>query len=125
MVERHRHVRAEGPLDLGRALRGEDAAAAVHVTLKLDAVIGYAAEALEREHLEAAGVRQQRPVPGHEPVQAAELRDDVLAGPHVQVVGVGEHHPGPDGLQIAGRQRPHGALRADGHEDGRLDRAVR
>ena len=42
----------------------------------------------EREDLEAAGVGQDRPVPGHEAVQAAELGDQVRAGPEVQVVGV-------------------------------------
>ena len=44
----------------------------------------------EREDLEAARVGQDRPVPAHEPVQPAELGDQLVAGPEVQVVGVAE-----------------------------------
>src|SRR5437762_10184856 len=49
------------------------AAASVHMTLELDAVVVHAAEAVEREHLEPARIGEQRPVPGHEAVQPAEL----------------------------------------------------
>src|SRR5436309_5368795 len=55
MIERHRNVGAEHPLDLRGALRREGAAAAVYVTLKLHAAVVHPAESLEREHLEAAG----------------------------------------------------------------------
>ncbi len=47
MVEGHRDVGAQGPLDLRGALGREPAAAAVHVALELDAVLVYAPEALE------------------------------------------------------------------------------
>src|SRR2546422_7730 len=46
VVERHRDVRAERPLDLDRALGGEEAARAVQVALELDAVVAHPAEPL-------------------------------------------------------------------------------
>ena len=45
----------------------------------------------QREDLEAARVGEDRPVPGHEAVQPAELGDQLVAGPEVQVVRVAEH----------------------------------
>jgi hypothetical protein len=47
MIERHRDVGAEGPLNLGGALGREEAARAVHVALELDALVADLAEALE------------------------------------------------------------------------------
>ena len=59
-------------------------------------------------------------------MQPAAPRDELVAGPQVQVIGVAE-----DDLarrrrsSCAMRQRLDGALRADRHEDRRLDDAVR
>src|ERR1051326_4836065 len=39
-----------------------------------------------------AGVRDDRPPPGHELVQPAELRDPLVAGADEEVEGVAEHH---------------------------------
>src|SRR6266511_5425311 len=91
MIERHRDIRAERPLDFYRALGGQLAPAAVDVTLKFDAVLVDFAKALEGEDLKAARVGKQRPLPRHELVEPAELLDDVFAGPDVEVIGVGEH----------------------------------
>ena len=44
----------------------------------------------QREDLVAAGVGEDRPVPAHERVQAAELGDHVLAGTEMEVVRVAE-----------------------------------
>src|SRR5438094_9629346 len=62
VVEGHRDVGAQGPLDLRGALRREPAAAAVDVTLELDAVLVHAPEARERAYLEADRIGQQRPI---------------------------------------------------------------
>src|SRR5207244_12961888 len=91
MIERHRDVGAEHPLDLRGALRREGATAAVHVALKLHAVVVHPAESLEREHLEATRIGEQRTIPTHEAMQGSELLDHLLAGPHMQVVGIREH----------------------------------
>ena len=95
------------------------------MALEFDAFFVDATKAFEREHLEAAGIGEQRPIPCHELVKAAELLDDVLAGTDVQVVGVREDDLRADGFEIGGRQRADGRLRADRHEDRRRNDAVR
>ena len=78
-------------LALGDGFRREARKRAVVHRAEGDAVVVDRGDGVaEREHLEAAGVGEDRAVPRHEAVQAAELRDQVLAGPEVQVVRVGE-----------------------------------
>ena len=60
----------------------------------------------EAHDLEAAGVREDRAVPAHEAVQAAEPGDALGAGPQHQVVGVGEHDVDAAGAQLVGGRRP-------------------
>src|SRR5205807_4603516 len=59
MVERHRDVGAERPLDLRGAHRREGAAAAVYMTLKLLPVVVHPAESLERERSEERRVGKE------------------------------------------------------------------
>src|SRR5207249_11430217 len=54
----------------------------------------------QAEYLPAAAVGQHRPIPGHEAVQAAEMGDDVLSRPQVQVVRVGKDHLRTDLAQL-------------------------
>ena len=49
----------------------------------------------------------------------------LVAGPQGQVVGVAEDDLGADLLEVAVQRGLDRALRADGHERGRLDDAVR
>ena len=79
----------------------------------------------QREDLEAAGVGEDRPVPGHEAVQPAELGDQLVARPEVQVVRVAEHDLRPERAHLVGVQRLDGRLRSDGHEHRRAHLAVR
>ena len=79
----------------------------------------------QREDLEAAGVGEDRRVPAHEPVQPAEVADQLVARPEVQVVGVAEQDLRAEVAHLVRVQRLHGPLRPDGHEDGRLDLPVR
>ena len=78
----------------------------------------------ERHDLEAARVGQDRPVPGHEPVQAAEPLDPLVARPQVEVVRVGQDDRRADLDEVVGMERLDRRVRADRHELGRLDDAV-
>jgi hypothetical protein len=84
-------------------------------------------DAGEREHLEAARVGEDRPLPAGEPVQAAGGADDLEARAQVQVVGVAEDDPGVEGrrLELAGGHGLDRALGADRHEHRQRDRAAR
>src|SRR5205814_2216050 len=97
---------------------------AVDVTLKLHAAVVDLSKSLQREDLKAARVGEEGPLPRHELVEPTELGDDIFAGTDVEVIGVREDDLGAYGFEIRGRQRPDRRLRTDGHEYGRLDRAV-
>ena len=97
---------------------------AVEVAAERDAVLVDDPQVAERHDLEAARVGEDRPIPVHEPVQAAEPLDALRAGPQVQVVGVGEDDRRA-GLGDLGRgERLDRGVRADRHELRRLDDAV-
>ena len=76
--------------------------------------------------LKSAGVRQDRAVPRHKTVQAAQIVHEAVTGSQMQMVGVGKLDLTADGLEVRRAQRAlDGTLRADVHEHGRLHRAVR
>jgi hypothetical protein len=125
VVELHDHVGAEVALDLHHPLGGEHAPRAVEVAAELHPVLADLAQRLEREHLEAARVGEDRAVPRHEAVQPAELPHQLVGRPQVQVVGVGEDHLRPERAKLRGVERLHRGEGAHGHERGRLHRAVR
>jgi hypothetical protein len=125
VVERHRDVGSELPLNVDRLLRRQQAAAAVHVTLELDALVAHLPKSFEGEHLKAPRVGDDRAIPRHERVEAAELRDYILSRPHVEMVGVRQYDARPDRPEVGGRERAHRGLCADGHEDRGRDRAAR
>ena len=102
VVERHGDVGAEGPLDLHGALGRERAVGAVDVALELDAVLADASEALEREHLEAAGIGEHRARPGGEAVEPAHRANHLLAGAEMQMVGVAEDDLRAGARHVAG-----------------------
>ena len=87
-------------------LGGESRLAAVVDAPERDAVVVDTRDRVaEREDLEPAGVGQDGPVPAHEAVEAAELPDELVAGPEMQVVGVAEEDLGAE----RGAPRPGGA----------------
>ena len=84
-----------------------------------DAAVG------EREDLEAARVGDQRPVPAHEPVQAAGARDPLRPGRDEQVVGVAEDQLVAEPGDLVRLEPAHRPLRRERDERRRLDRPVR
>ena len=63
--------------------------------------------------------------PAHEPVEAAEALDPLVAGTQVQVVRVGEDDLRAGLLEVVRVERLDRRVRADGHEGRRLDDPVR
>ena len=126
LVQRHHDVAAQGELDVDGGFRREQMRVAIQVRAEEHALVGDLAEVAQAEDLESAGVGEDGARPGHEFVQPAELADQLVAGPQEQVIGVGEDDLG---VELAGQIALHDAfdrgLRADGHEDGRFDDAVR
>src|SRR5690606_11782474 len=112
-------------LNLHRALRRELDQVAVDGRTERYAVLGDLAQLLEAEDLKAAGIRQDRPAPVHEAVQAAVRTHDVGPWAQHEVEGVTEHDVGAQVLELLGRHGLDAAVSADGHEGRRLYRAAR
>ena len=70
-------------------------------------------------------VGEDRPVPAHEGVQAAEAGDALGAGAQHQVIGVGEDDVGAGRLHLVEVERLDGGGGADRHEGRRADEPVR
>jgi hypothetical protein len=105
-VELHHDVRVQRALDLHRDFRRQEQLAAVDRRGELDALFRDLAHRAQRKHLEAAGVGQDRLVPAHEAVQAAELVQHFGARAQPQVEGVAEDDLRADFLQFDRRPSP-------------------
>ncbi len=124
-VEHHHDVAAERQLDIDRGRGRELVRVAIQMRLESDAFIGDFAQAGEAEDLIAAGIRQNRTGPRHEAVQTTEVLDQLVAGAHEEMVGIGKNDAGLKFVEeIALVQAFHGGLGADRHEDRGGDVAV-
>ena len=108
----------QAEVDSLRGLQAETAA-------ELDALLPEPPELREAEDLEAAGVGQDRPVPGHEAMEPAHLAHQLMAGAQEEMVGVGQHDLGARGEEVRGGQALDRALGRHRHEGRRVDRPVR
>ncbi len=124
LVHRHQDIAPDRELGRDAALRTEHDPRAVDVATKDGAVLRDDAIAREGEHLVAAGVGQDRAPPVHETMDASDTREHLGARPQEQVVGVGEEHLRAGSFEILDREPLHRRMRADGHEERRLDLAV-
>ncbi len=98
---------------------------AVDVRLERHAVVVEFAPFLQAKDLEAAGVGEDRPVPGHEAMQAAGLDDDVFARSQPEMVRVCEQDLTVRAAYFVGRERFHRCRGSDRHEGRRFYDAVR
>ena len=89
LIERHDDVRTEIVLDLHRLFGRKHVIAPVYVGGKAHALVGDIVERSERKHLKSAAVGENGLVPIHEFMQSARLRDELVAGTHIEVIGVG------------------------------------
>ena len=94
------------------------------MTPELDAIFVDLAQSLEREHLKATRVRQDRTVPRHEAVESTKVAHDVVTRAEMEVIRIRENHPGAGACEILGVECLDRAKRADRHEHRRIDRTV-
>ena len=90
LIESHDDVRAQIPLDLHGAAGRQSSRAAVQMAAEGDAVGVNPVDFAQAEYLESAGIGQERTVPAHEIMQAAQIAHEFVARAQVQVVGVGK-----------------------------------
>src|SRR2546423_1708716 len=126
LVERHHDVGAERGLHLHRDFGREEAETTVNVRAKLDALFRDASQVAQTKNLKAAGVGQYRATPADEFVQTAARAYHFHAGAQPEVVRVAEYDACVEvcRLQLLEANALDRAERADGHEDGSLERAA-
>ena len=125
LVKGHADVGAQIRLDLHALLRAHKNLPPVDVGGEIHALLLDLPQGGQGKHLEASGIREDGPVPGHEPMQSAHVPDQSVPGPKMQMVGIRQHHLGAEALQIAGAQRPlDGPLGGDIHKHRRLHRPM-
>ncbi len=125
LIEGHDDVGAEADLRGHGALWAEEVRGAIEMRAKGDAFLGDFAQIVQAEHLEAAGIGEDRARPCHETVQASELADGLDSRTQIEVISVAEKNLNPEFLENILRHGFDGSYRAHGHEHGGLDGAVR
>ena len=125
VIEHHHDVAVEQVLNLEHLCGREEMFAAVNVALEHDSVLDIAHILREAEGLETAAVGQEAMGKIAESMQPAELRNPLGARAQVEVVGVGKDNACAKIAHIQRIERLDARLRANGHENGRLYRAVR
>ena len=125
LVKTHHNIGAERDLDVDGVLGGKEVRAPVKVRAEADSVVGDFAERAKREDLKSAGISEDGARPTDEAMQAAHAADQFVAGAEIKMVGVAEDNLRAEGFERVLGDSFDGALRADGHEDGGLDGAVR
>ncbi len=98
---------------------------AVQVGTKADALVCDFAQISKAENLVAARVGENSAGPGHEGMQAAEFANQGMTGAKIKMIGVGQDDFCAESLESFLGKPFYSCSRADGHEYGRLDDAVR
>ena len=100
LVKCHRNIRAEIGLNTHAFFRPHEDVPTVHMAVECDAFFRDLPQLRQRKNLESAAVGQDRSVPGHEFVQAAQVADQLVARTHVQMIRIGQLDLTADRLQI-------------------------
>src|SRR5438034_1021052 len=90
-VEDHGDVGTQGELNFGDFLGREEMFGAVKMRTEAHAFVGNFAKFGKAEDLVAAGIRQNRAGPRHEPMQAAESANQFVTGTKIQMISVSEN----------------------------------
>src|SRR5437763_1065665 len=118
-------VASERSLDFHRDLRRNKCGRSVDVILKLNALLGNFSQLRQRKNLVTAAVGQNRPVPGHEFVETAEMFDHLNPRPDEEMISVSQNDRRVQFAQFARAHRLNTSLRPYRHERRCFNRAMR
>ena len=116
LVEDHHHVRIQHLLDAHALFRTQEHTGPVGRRGEGHALLGDLAAVGQREHLETAGVGQNRAIPAREAVQAAVVGDHVQARAQVQMEGIAEDDLRTQRADLLRQDALHRAIGAHRHE---------
>ena len=123
-VEHHRDGAAELCLNIEHRLGSQQQHVSIDVIPELHSLFIDAIEMAEGEDLKAAGIGQDRAFPAHHLVQSSQFSNDLGAGPHCEVIGIGKDDLRTQCQQLIGADPLHRALGSNGHESGGADRSA-
>ncbi|CRM95883.1 hypothetical protein [Pseudomonas sp. 22 E 5] len=124
-VKDHHNVGTQVPLHLHRLFRPHEYFGAIYRRGEGHALLLDLAHGAQAEHLEAAGIGEDRALPFHEVVQVAVLLDHFRARAQPQVEGIAEDNFGAGGDDVARQHAFYGAVGTDRHERRGLYSAAR
>ena len=112
-------------LNLHALFRPHEDSVAVDMGLEGDALLFDLPESGQGKYLKTAGIRKNRSVPVCEAVKSAQLMDERISRPHVQVIGIAQHHLRADPPQIvSGYSSLDRGNRSHIHEDRSLNASM-
>lgn len=124
LIKRHHDVGTERTLNRRRFHGSEEELRSVDMGGELHAVVFHLAQFREAEHLKTAAVRENRVVPGGEPVKPS--RFSISSGPVLkQMIGIAENDLRAEFFQLQWRHCLDRAACSDRHEYRSLNRSVR
>ena len=83
------------------ARRRQSFRAAVQMAAEGDAFVVNPVDFAKAKYLKSAGIRQERTTPAHKFVETAHITHEFVAGPQVEVIGVGQDQVDVEFFQIA------------------------
>ncbi len=124
-IEDHHDIRAQVTLDLHRLFRPHEDFCAIYRRREVDALLLDLAHRAQAEHLKAARVGEDRPLPLHEVVQVPMALDHFSARAQPEMEGVAQNDLRSDRLDVTWQHAFDGTVSAHWHERRRLDGAAR
>src|SRR5690625_3215484 len=124
LIENHRDVRAEFPLDFHSFPRTEKHIFPVEMRLKRNPVLADFPELSQTKNLKTAAIGQYRFLPAHKRMQATEFSNQIFARSKMQMVGISENDLSAEVVELSRGHAFHRSLGSDRHENRCLDLPV-
>src|SRR5262249_31346426 len=106
-------------------LRRQQVLGAIEMRTEAHARVGNFAQLGKAEDLIAAGIGENGARPGHEVVESTELAHQLVPGPQIKMISVGQEEFGAEFFEHLVAQSLDRCLRPHRHEKRRLHRATR
>src|SRR5215472_6855862 len=123
-VKNHCGIAAEYCLNFHCDLRRNEGSTSIKVILKVNAFVRDLSQLREGKNLVPTAISQNRSIPVHEFMQAAEMLDHVDARSDKQMISIPENDLSIEFTQFSRSHSFHRSLPPDGHERRRIDCAM-
>ncbi len=101
-IEKHADVRAERGLRFHGLAGTKKHRGAIDVVLEAHTFLRHLPQLGQREDLKPAGIRQDRPIPGHESMQPTEMGHHFHPRPDEEMIRIAENNLRPERAEFLG-----------------------